>query len=159
MLEKIISGGQAGVDRAALDAAIECDFLCSGYCPKERIAEDGKIDDKYDLIELRTKSYVIRTKKNVEESDGTLIFVFANLMSPGTKLTKTIAIKRNKPFLIVDLSKDLDKNLESIVEWIQVNHIKTMNVAGSRETKIPGIQSKTFQFVCLLLKRLGLKNV
>jgi len=157
MLEKIISGGQTGVDRAALDVAIENNLSHGGYCPKGRIAEDGKIDDVYDLIELKTKSYVIRTKKNVEESDGTLIFIFANLMGPGTKLTKITTIARNKPLLIIDLSKEIDKNLELVVEWIQDNNIKIVNVAGSRESKIPGIYLKTYQFIYLILDKLGVE--
>jgi len=154
MLEKIISGGQTGVDRAALDAAIKCDLSYGGYCPKGRIAEDGQISDKYNLIEMKTKSYVIRTKKNVEESDGTLIFVFANLLGPGTKLTKITAIAKNKPLLIIDFSKEIAENLALVVEWIQSNNIRIMNIAGSRESKIPGIYLKTFDFLSLFLREL-----
>ena len=73
MLKKVVSGGQTGVDRAGLDAAIDADIPVGGYCPKGRIAEDGIIPDCYPLIEIETSSYTSRTAKNVVESDGTLI--------------------------------------------------------------------------------------
>ena len=72
MLRKIISGGQTGADRAGLDFAIQAGLEHGGYVPKGRKAEDGRIDDRYQLIELSSSSYVDRTKRNVEESDGTI---------------------------------------------------------------------------------------
>ena len=87
MLRKIISGGQTGADRAGLDFAIETGLEHGGYVPRGRKAEDGKIDDRYNMVELSTTSYPARTRKNIEESDGTVIFSLERLLSGGTKLT------------------------------------------------------------------------
>ena len=73
MLKKIVSGGQTGVDRGALDAALPRGFPCGGYCPAGRRAEDGRIPARYPLEELSSPHYQVRTRRNVEESDGTLI--------------------------------------------------------------------------------------
>src|SRR6202022_2615430 len=87
MLRKIISGGQTGADRAGLDFAIETGLEHGGYVPRGRKAEDGRIDDRYNLVELSTSSYPARTRRNIEESDGTVIFSLERLLSGGTKLT------------------------------------------------------------------------
>ena len=87
MLRKIISGGQTGADRAGLDFAIETGLEHGGYVPRGRKAEDGRIDDRYNLVELSTTSYPARTRRNIEESDGTVIFSLERLLSGGTKLT------------------------------------------------------------------------
>jgi hypothetical protein len=87
MLRKIISGGQTGADRAAPDFAIEKGLEHGGYVPRGRKAEDGRIDDRYNLVELSTSSYPARTRRNIEESDGTVIFSLERLLSGGTKLT------------------------------------------------------------------------
>src|ERR1700737_4812036 len=87
MLRKIISGGQTGADRAGLDFAIETGLEYGGYVPRGRKAEDGRIDTRYKLVELSTSSYPARTRRNIEESDGTVIFSLERLLSGGTKLT------------------------------------------------------------------------
>jgi hypothetical protein len=87
MLRKIISGGQTGADRASLDFAIEKGLEHGGYVPRGRKAEDGRIDDRYNLVQLSTSSYPARTRRNIEESDGTVIFSLERLLSGGTKLT------------------------------------------------------------------------
>ena len=87
MLRKIISGGQTGADRAGLDFAIEKGLGHGGYVPRGRKAEDGRIDDRCNLVELSTSSYPARTRRNIEESDGTVIFSLERLLSGGTKLT------------------------------------------------------------------------
>jgi hypothetical protein len=92
MLRKIISGGQTGADRAGLDFAIETGLEHGGYVPRGRKAEDGRIDDRYNLVELTTSSYPARTRRNIEESDGTVIFSLERLLSGGTKLTQDYAI-------------------------------------------------------------------
>jgi hypothetical protein len=99
MLRKIISGGQTGADRAGLDFAIETGLEHGGYVPRGRKAEDGRIDVRYNLVELRTSSYPARTRKNIEESDGTVIFSLESLLSGGTKLTRDYANKLGKPVL------------------------------------------------------------
>ena len=87
MLRKIISGGQTGADRTGLDFAIEKGLGHGGYVPRGRKAEDGRIDDRYNLIELSTSSYPARTRRNIEKSDGTVIFSLERVLNGGTKLT------------------------------------------------------------------------
>src|ERR1700732_297901 len=99
MLRKVISGGQTGADRAGLDFAIETGLEHGGYVPRGRKAEDGRIDERYNLVELSTSSYPARTRKNVEESDGTVIFSLERRLSGGTKLTRDYAHKLGKPVL------------------------------------------------------------
>jgi hypothetical protein len=93
MLRKIISGGQTGADRAGLDFAIEKGLEHGGYVPRGRKAEDGRIDDRCNLVELSTSSYPARTRRNIEESDGTVIFSLERLLSGGTKLTWGLPIR------------------------------------------------------------------
>src|ERR1700730_12045233 len=96
MLRKIISGGQTGADRAGLDFAIETGLEHGGYVPKGRKAEDVRIDDLYNLVELLTSSYADLTKMNIEESDGSVILSFGCLLTGGTKLTRDYANKLGK---------------------------------------------------------------
>jgi Circularly permutated YpsA SLOG family len=91
MIRKIISGGQTGADRAGLDFAIETGLEHGGYVPRGRKAEDGRIDERYNLIELSNSSYPARTKRNIEKSDGTVIFSLERVLSGGTKLTLELA--------------------------------------------------------------------
>ena len=115
MLRKIISGGQTGADRAGLDFAIEKGLGHGGYVPRGRKAEDGRIDDRYNLIELSTSSYPARTRRNIEESDGTVIFSLECLLSGGTKLTWGHANKVGKPVLhIYDTRKERISNPDSL---------------------------------------------
>jgi hypothetical protein len=100
-LSKIISGGQTGVDRGALDAALSIGFLCGGWCPQDRKAEDGPIPDRYPLVVLPGAGYRQRTLKNVKDSDATVI-IYANTLSGGTKLTQDFCQREKKPFVVVD---------------------------------------------------------
>ena len=100
MIRKVISGGQTGVDREGLDAAINAGIPVGGYCPRGRRAEDGIIPERYPLIEMESSESHYRTEKNVIESDGTLI-LNKGLVSEGTKLTLDYTIKHGKPSLIV----------------------------------------------------------
>lgn len=102
---KIVSGGQTGADRAALDAAIDCNIAHGGWCPAKRLAEDGVIDKKYQLQETESSNYAVRTKANVLDSDVTIIFSHGELMG-GSLLTKELAKKLSKPCLHIDLNND-----------------------------------------------------
>ena len=95
MIEKIISGGQTGADRAALDFAIKHNIPYGGWISKGRKTEDGTLPEQYLLQEMPTGSYPRRTEKNVLDSDGTLI-VSHGLLSGGSALTTSYAEKHKK---------------------------------------------------------------
>src|SRR3954470_8255926 len=112
MISRIISGGQTGVDRAALDVALELGLPCGGKCPCGRRAEDGPIAPRYPLEETASAEYPVRTALNVRESDGTLILL-AGRPDRGTELTQRIARRRQRPCLCVDLG-DNAQTLETV---------------------------------------------
>lgn len=147
---KIISGGQSGVDRAALDFARKNKIKCGGWCPKGRKAEDGIIDEKYPLNETTDTSYETRTKRNVRDSDGTLI-LYITAMDAGTRLTFNLAQERNKPVLAIDLSENKDASLQKVHNWIHFNHLEVLNIAGPRESNSQGIYAGTMLFLEALL--------
>lgn len=155
-LRKIISGGQTGVDRAALDAALDLNFPCGGRCPKGRRAEDGVIDSKYPLCETPGPEYAQRTESNVRDSDGTLIITPGKDPGPdpgplrgGTALTRQLADQHHKPCLIVDPD---DPNARHVIfEWLEKHAIATLNIAGPRESTSPGIRDKSHALLTGLL--------
>jgi hypothetical protein len=105
MVRKIISGGQTGADRAGLDFAIHAGLEHGGYVPRDRKTEDGRIDDRYNLVELSTSSYPARTRRNIEESDGTVIFSLNRRLSGGTKASPSqFGAHGISPFLVCCLS-------------------------------------------------------
>jgi hypothetical protein len=150
ILGKIISGGQTGVDRAALDVALELGIPCGGWCPKGRLAEDGHIDKRYPLVETRSPEYQVRTERNVKESDGTLVLSWGQPIG-GTALALKFALKCKKPFLGLDLSGDADE--EIVLNWAKANKIGVLNVAGLRESQFPGIHDRAIWFLRKVLKR------
>lgn len=143
MITKIISGGQTGADRAALDAAIRLGFPHGGWIPKGRRAEDGPLSGEYELQEMPTSSYPKRTEKNTLDSDGTLIVSHGNLAG-GSLLTRNLAEERQRPWLHIDLDMiPAFKAVSIISEWIAQNDIKVLNVAGSRAIGDPEIYQET----------------
>ena len=158
MVRKIISGGQTGADRAGLDFAIETGLEHGGYVPKGRKAEDGRIDDRYNLVELTTSSYPARTRRNIEKSDGTLIFSLERVLSGGTKLTLELANKLEKPvFHIYDTRKEriskqdsLRLEIQALTDFLCSNKIEILNVAGPRESKEPGVYEWTLTILRFL---------
>lgn len=155
MLDKIISGGQTGVDRGALDAALDAGFPCGGWCPRGRRAEDGRIDDRYPLTETPSASYRVRTRRNVEDSDGTLI------LSPfeptgGTLLTARHAERIGRPLLQIRLDSAGDgAALEAICAWLETFPGGRMNVAGPRESGAPGIQETCRSMIARVISRMS----
>ena len=143
-VEKIISGGQTGVDRAALNAALELGIPCGGWCPKGRRAEDGMIPLKYPLEETSSPAYPQRTEFNIQDSNGTIILTWGPPLG-GTLLTLKLARKHHKPFLIIDLSQGGKAAL--VRDWIQNSAIQVLNVAGPRESEAPGIQDMALNFL------------
>jgi hypothetical protein len=139
MLKKIVSGGQTGADRAALDFAINHKIPHGGWVPKGRLAEDGPLPAKYKLQEMPTDSYHQRTEQNVIESEGTVIISHGKLTG-GSAYTQRMAKKHNRPCLHLDLNKsDIFQISMLLLEWIDEYEIETLNVAGPRESKNPKI--------------------
>jgi hypothetical protein len=151
---KIISGGQTGVDRGALDAALEAGIDCGGTCPAGRKAEDGIIPTIYPLTELDSTVYSDRTRQNVIDSDATLIIHFGQLEG-GTAFTQRCCVKEKKPYLLLDASGDDQSVLvQLILDFINQNNIQVLNVAGPRVSKIPVAQETTKQLLTTVLKNL-----
>ena len=147
MLKKIISGGQTGADRAALDAAIQLAVPHGGWVPKGRRAEDGTIGPEYRLEEMPTESYPKRTEKNVLQADGTLILTHGSLTG-GSRLTRDFAVRHRRKYLHIDLIRiPAFKAVRIISDWIGDNAIQVLNVAGSSAGKDPEIYDKTLRIL------------
>ena len=146
----IISGGQSGVDRAALDFALKNNIKFGGWCPKGRLAEDGIIPNNYPLKETTTTEYKERTRLNVRDSDGTLI-LYKDKMDEGTMLTHKLALEMEKSALSIKLSADQAFNKEQLSKWITNNNISVLNIAGLRESSSPGIYKLVYSFLLKLL--------
>ncbi len=129
---KIISGGQTGVDRAALDSALAHGQDCGGWCPEGRLAEDGRIDDSYPVTELPGGGYPERTRKNVQDSDGTVIIYFS-APSGGTEKTLRHCLEQHKPYLLLDASEiDSGRAAQRILEFYRGLDGSRLNFAGPR---------------------------
>jgi len=147
MIKRIISGGQTGADRAALDVAIELGIPHGGWIPKGGRAENGMLNGKYRLLEMSTASYPKRTEKNVLDSDGTLIISHGRLAG-GSALTRKLTEKHGQPWVHVDLDKVSLSSAAGIVRaWIGKNDIEILNVAGPRASKDPSIYEKTIKLL------------
>jgi hypothetical protein len=132
----IVSGGQTGVDRAALDVAIALHISHGGWCPKGRLAEDGRIPRRYQLRETESAEYPVRTERNVVDSDATLVLC-AGRPSGGTELTVRLARRHKRPCLVVDLESP--PTVAKVRAWLRRHGVGTLNVAGPRESQNPGI--------------------
>ncbi len=148
---KIVSGGQTGVDRAALDVALTLQIPHGGWCPKGRRAEDGRISRKYQLRESDARDYAVRTEQNVIDSDATLI-LFREKITGGTRLTQHLASKHQRPQMRIDLQQaDSDQQMEiaksSISQWLAKHNVRVLNIAGPRESSNPGIHQQTMDFL------------
>jgi hypothetical protein len=138
-VRRIVSGGQSGVDRAALDVALARGIPCGGWCPRGRRAEDGPLPPRYPLTETPSAGYAERTTWNVRDSDGTLI-LNAGRLSNGTRLTAREARALGRPHLLIPLDRQTPAaQVRAIRAWLREHRISTLNVAGPRESKRPGI--------------------
>lgn len=147
---RIVSGGQTGVDRAALDFALANNYPCGGWCPKGRRADDGTIPDLYPLKELSSPEYAARTKQNILDSDATLV-IYDSIPDRGTKYTIEQCLKLKRPVLYHALEKEND--YPEVLAWLKFHHVHTLNVAGPKESNAPGIYKKSYQFLVELLNR------
>lgn len=148
MPEMIISGGQTGVDRAALDAALELGIPCGGWCPRGRLAEDGRIPMCYPLRETPNPDYRTRTEWNVRDADATLVLAWGPA-SGGTQLTINLAQWLDKPLLVIDLAAG--PGPEAARAWLADGGFAVVNVAGPRESSSPGIHRLAHAFLRAIL--------
>jgi hypothetical protein len=138
LLERVVSGGQTGVDRAALDTALDLGVPCGGWCPAGRLAEDGAIPDRYPLRETESASYPERTARNVRDSDATLI-LYRKKMRGGTALTARLARHNGRPCLAIEIGS---ADPEAVRGWLAAEDVRVLNVAGPRESEAPGIHEE-----------------
>lgn len=162
MIGKVISGGQTGVDRAALDVAIEYGIPHGGFCPRGRRAEDGVIPDRYNLIELVTADYPTRTRKNVMEADGTLIILDCPppMATGGTAYTISLACASGKPWRPVVITLG-NSAVRFTLDWLlktEGKDIRTLNIVGPRESKHPGIYAAAVEFLRQVLPDMRANN-
>jgi hypothetical protein len=144
IVDRIVSGGQTGADRAALDWAIQNGIPHGGWCPRGRKAEDGPLDAKYLLQETKSARYIQRTRQNVTDSDGTLVVNLGKLEG-GTFATVKVAGSQKKPHLILQLDAGVgDDAVRQLLDWLQRQSIATLNIAGPRECTRLGTYAKTY---------------
>lgn len=150
---RIISGGQTGVDRAALDVALDLEMPCGGYCPRGRKAEDGVIPQQYPLQSLSSANYRDRTLKNLLEADATLIFHNGKL-TWGTRLTVDMCREYCKPYQTIDASVRIRQQaVELSLMFIDANHFRTVNVAGPRKSQWPEGYNYVYEVLHSVLKQ------
>ncbi|MEA1948571.1 MAG: putative molybdenum carrier protein [Thermodesulfobacteriota bacterium] len=143
MVNKIISGGQTGADRAALDVAIKLGISHGGWIPKGRLTENGMLDNKYHLKEMETANYNKRTEQNVIDSDGTLIISHGKLTG-GSDYTRDMVLGHGRPWLHIDLNKtESFQAAKQIKSWLADHDIEVLNVAGPRANKDTAIYQAT----------------
>lgn len=157
---RVISGGQTGVDRAALDAALQRGLTIGGWCPLGRRAEDGSIPAHYPLRETPSADYAVRTEQNVLEADATLILTCEEQLKGGTELTRELAIKHRKPWRVEILIESHfdgenggltdgrdDRLVDQLRRWLEEYNVSTLNVAGPRESQSPGVGVQAMAFL------------
>jgi len=141
----IVSGGQTGADRAALDFAIAHDIPHGGFCPRGRKAEDGPIPDRYSLTETKTDEYPERTRQNIAMADATVIFAtvpeaeLIQIRRSGSGLTVREAKKQGRPYVVLSHFPDVKADADELAAFLHRQNPKTLNVAGSRESSQPGV--------------------
>jgi hypothetical protein len=142
-IKKIISGGQTGADRAALDWAIKNQVAHGGWCPQGRKAEDGIIAPYYALEETPSEDYAQRTEWNIRDSEGTVIFSIYENLSGGSLLTKSIAKQQDKPYIHIYQERVEENQTVGFYDFLKNFNIQILNVAGVRASE----DIRIYQFV------------
>ncbi|HXY61195.1 MAG TPA: putative molybdenum carrier protein [Chthoniobacterales bacterium] len=151
---KIVSGGQTGVDRAALDVALKHHIPCGGWCPEGRTDEDGKIPDRYPMKALKKGGPQERTSRNVQDSDGTIVIYFHEL-SGGTAYTAGCCIEQQQPYRLIDAAKYSPEDAVPLMAAFMRDHdVEILNVAGPRQSEWAGGYDYTFRAINVLLSRM-----
>ena len=151
-LSKLVSGGQTGVDRGALDAALSAGFPCGGWCPPGRAAEDGPIPARYPVTEMPSGGYRERTKRNVAESDATLVIYF-DLLHGGTEQTVLDCVEHRKPYKLIDAAEIAPaRAAELAAQFIARAGVSVLNVAGPRASHAPEAHRYTAEAIARLLR-------
>lgn len=148
MPRKIVSGGQTGVDRAALDVAIAIGIGHGGWCPLGRLSEDGSVPSRYELRETDSSDYPFRTEQNVVDSDATLI-LYEGRLTGGSLLTQRICRRVGKPELSVRIETN---SIQKVRNWLKSLQPETLNVAGPRESSHDGIFHRSMDFLLRVLE-------
>lgn len=168
---RVVSGGQTGADRAALDAAQESDLETGGWCPYGRRAEDGRIPDRYPLRETPSEAVEQRTEWNVRDSDATLILVL-EAMDRGTAYTEEQARAYGRPLRVVALAapahgydggervdpspgEAFEKKMVATARWLKARKVSALNVAGPRESNAPGLYRAARRFLLRLFEAIA----
>jgi hypothetical protein len=149
---KVVTGGQTGVDRAAMDVALEFGLPIGGWCPRGRLAEDGQIPTRYPLFETRTSEPHVRAQRNVEGSTATMIITRGAPIG-GTRFTFEVARSMRRPVLVLDLANPFSENVARAVEWLDEVQPLVLNVAGPKESGAPGIADQTKKLLTAVLRR------
>ncbi len=154
MMLKIVSGGQTGVDRAALDVALEFGLPCGGWCPEGRLAEDGPIADRYPLRVLPGGDYRARTRANIVDSDGSLIVYFEE-PEGGTALTLRFCLELGRPFKLLD-GEEIPprRGALALARFVERHKIRVLNVAGPRASASPRAYDYTWKLLSTWLQRI-----
>ncbi len=144
----IVSGGQTGADRAALDFALAHGLAHGGWCPRGRLAEDGPLDERYALRETPTARYAQRTEWNVRDSDATVVFTIGPRPKGGTALTVDLATRLGRPWLHLAREGDgssagdaptIAEHAARLVEFLRAHDVQCLNVAGPRASQEPEV--------------------
>ncbi len=143
-IQKIVSGGQTGVDRAALDLGLALHVPIGGWCPKDRRAENGPIPSHYPLQDTPSSKLFLRTEWNVRDSDGTLLLTCGN-PTGGTALTIRLVKQYRKPYLVIDLNKPSDPS--EVSSWLIEHNIHILNIAGPRQSTYPAIYQLAYTYM------------
>lgn len=151
---KIISGGQTGVDRAALDVALHYGIACAGWCPEGRMAEDGVIPKRYPLTELVGADYLTRTRCNVRDSDVTIL-IYCQRLFGGTEQTLAFCLQQKKPYLLLDAAGfSVEYSAQRMHGFVVEHQASVVNLAGPRASEQPQLYDYTFRTLTLLMQRL-----